>query len=424
MKSWDLPAAAVSTPSASGSGSGAKPRKPVGYYSSLRGGLHSGSGDAGATEGVQLSMVEFLLDIEAHMIAAMAPISAYLRQITPIPMEVATYDEFGHPLFPLGSRVFYISEHTGCLMEGIVHRLHPSGDLFDVVLMDDMVERNVHADQVRFTAAPIVQYQSVSDLAKHSIEDLSTTATFFHGHAELGNALSTAHLLRSLQLATSAVTGSRMQNQQLYPQAGQDLVVLAGQLAWLVVSNIAHHALVPMGREVSMIHQLNDLKRAIRPRDAAHKEGGAAAGSTSPFLTYLDPRDRGHVTPMSGVSTTPAASAASSYLKWMHTPEWSHYVTFIDKWCEEIFYMLGRGATLVTAEEEEEEESPSARIRKKRYLFLAFCLFVNLSICSHDVLLFIVFATESDCARVSSGCRVRRKFSLIVFIVSVDFLLV
>ena len=30
--------------------------------------------------------------------------------------------------------------------------------------------------------------------------------------------------------------------------------------------------------------------------------------------------------------------------------------------------MLGRGATLVTAEEEVEEESPSARIRKKRYL--------------------------------------------------------
>ncbi len=116
-----------------------------------------------------------------------------------------------------------------------------------------------------------------------------------------------------------------------------------------------------------MIHQLNDLKRAIRPRDAAHNYSASSTGSTSPFLSYLDQRDRGHVTPLGGLSSSSSSGATTSaHLKWMHTAEWSSYVTFLDKWCEEIFYMLGRGATLVTAEEEEEEESPSARIRKKR----------------------------------------------------------
>ena len=365
MKSGEAPASA-----AANSASALKSRKPIGYYSSLRG-EHSTSGPS-VGENVQHSMVEFLLDIEAHMIAAMAPLAAYVRQITPIPMEVSRFDEFGHPLFALGQRVFYISDqtNTGAVLEGFVLRLHPTGDRFDVVLLDDLVECDVYASQVRFTAAPIVQYQSISDLARHSIEELTTTAMFYHGHAELTNALSTAHLLRSLQLATSAVTNSRMQNQHLYPQAGQDLSVLAGQLAWLVVSNIAHHALAPMGREISMIHQLNDLKRAIRPRDAAHNYSASSTGSTSPFLSYLDQRDRGHVTPLGGLSSSSrdgaSGAATSAHLKWMHTPEWSSYVTFLDKWCEEIFYMLGRGATLVTAEEEEEEESPSARIRKKR----------------------------------------------------------
>jgi hypothetical protein len=249
--------------------------------------------------------------------------------------------------------------------------------------MDDMVECEVHASQVKYTSAPIIQFQSLSDLAKHSVDDSSTTVTLYHGHPEVSNALSTSHLLRSLQLATSAVTGSRMQNQQLYPQAGQDLSALAGQLAWLVVSNIAHHALAPMGKEISMIHQLNDLKRAIRPRDNAHGSGlsSVSGGSTSPFVSYLDQRDRGHATPVGG-ALTPTSSLmgggnVSAYLKWMHTPEWTSYVVFLDKWCEEIFYILGRGTTLVTAEEEV-EESPSARIRKKRSVFICiwFCFSV------------------------------------------------
>jgi hypothetical protein len=360
-----------------------KARKPVGYYSSLHAHHHgaggaggvAGSSGADVAEGLQDSMLEFLLDVEAHMIAVMAPLATLLRQVTPIPLEVANFDEFGRPLYPVGQRVFYLSERAGgVLLEGVVARLN-GADTFSVVLLDGMIENSVHASQVRFTSAPLVQYQSLSDLAKHAVEDSSTTVTLYHGRTEVGNTLSTAHLLRSLQLATSAVTGSRMHNLPLYPQAGQDLSILAGQLAWLVVSNIAHHALAPMGREISMIHQLNDLKRAIRPRERS--EGGlhSMSGSTSPFVSYLDhrrDRSQGHATPTGG-TLTPTSSlgsqGSSGFLKWMHAPEWTSYVTFLDKWCEEVFYILGRGATLVTAEEEE-EESPAARIRKKRFALL------------------------------------------------------
>lgn len=344
-----------------------KPRKPMGYYSNLHGG--SGSGNE-AAEGLQDAMVEFLLDVEAHVIAVMAPLTAYVRHITPIPLEVSQFDDRDRPLYPVGQRVFYLSDRAGgVLLEGVVARLH-APDRFDVVLLDDMVENDVYASQVKFTSAPIVQFQSLSDLAKHSVDDTSTIVTLYHGHAEASNALSTAHLLRSLQLATSAVTGSRMLSQQLYPQAGQDLSVLAGQLAWLVVSNIAHHALAPMGRETSMIHQLNDLKRAIRPRDSSSHSGlGSASGSTSPFVSYLDHRDRGHATPLAGGTLTPSGSitgaANTGFLKWVHTSEWMAYVAFIDKWCEEIYFILGRGTALVSADEEE-EESPAARIRRKR----------------------------------------------------------
>lgn len=352
-----------------------------------------GGSDSSGNEGILNTLVEFLLDIEAHMIAVMTPLATYIRQITPIPFEVSNYDEYGHPLFPLGNRVFYVSDRSeGALVEGFVYKLHNGGELFDVMLLDDLIEPAVHTTQVRYTAAPIVQYQSLSDLAKHSVDDNTVTIAYRHGHPEVSNWLSTAHLLRSLQLATSAGTGNRMQNQRIYPQAGQDLSVLAGQLAWLVVSNIAHHALAPLGREISMIHQLNDLKRAIRPRD--HSAGGGTSGggssstvsgSTSPFVSYLDhSRDRLPMTPITAGTLTPtssiggssagagvsASTSTSAYLKWMHTAEWSSYVTFLDKWCEEIFYMLGRGATLVTAEQEEVEESPSARIRKKRYVFV------------------------------------------------------
>lgn len=342
--------------------------------------ITTGAGGDGSSEGILNTLVEFLLDIEAHMIAVMTPLATYIRHITPIPFEVSSYDDFGHPLFPLGNRVFYVSDRAeGALMEGFVHKLHSGGERFDVMLLDDLIEPEVHTTQVRYTAAPIVLYQSLSDLAKHSVDDNILTIAYRHGHPEVSNWLSTAHLLRSLQLATSAVTGNRMQNQRIYPQAGQDLSLLAGQLAWLVVSNIAHHALAPMGREISMIHQLNDLKRAIRPRD--HSGGGSSSstvsGSTSPFVSYLDHRDRLPMTPMAGtltptgsINSSSGGASSSAYLKWMHTAEWTSYVTFLDKWCEEIFYMLGRGATLVTAEQEEVEESPSARIRKKRYVYI------------------------------------------------------
>jgi hypothetical protein len=217
-----------------------------------------------------------------------------------------------------------------------------------------------------------------------------------------------------------------MQNQQLYPQAGQDLSALAGQLAWLVVSNIAHHALAPMGKEISMIHQLNDLKRAIRPRDHAHGAGlSTVSGSTSPFVSYLDQRDRGHATPVGGAltptSSFTSAGSTSAYLKWMHTPEWTSYVVFLDKWCEEIFYILGRGTTLATAEEEV-EESPSARIRKKRLVADQVCCLVSLSAtpsfsfsgCFTELTLTLLFficdCAGSDCARGSSGFSRPRRF--------------
>ena len=362
-----------------------KSRKPVGFYSALR--THSmgnNTNNLDTTEGLHDTIIEFLLDIEAHMIAAMTPLSAFLRQITPIPLEVVRFDDYGRPLFPVGNHIFYESEQmNGMLLEGIVSRVYDQGERFDVVLVDDMIERNVYASQVKYTSAPIIQYLSLSDLAKHSVEDHNIVLTSYHGHREVMNSLSTAHLLRSLQLATSVLTNSRLQSQSLYPQAAQDLSVLAGQLAWLVVSNIAHHALAPMGHETSMIHQLNDLKRAIRPRETLqHTISSSAAavvsGSTSPFVSYLDqqssrtPLGTGTLTPTSSFtsagSNTSSGGSSNSSIKWMYTTEWTQYVSFLDKWCEEIFYMLGRGATLETAEEEEEEESPAARIRKKRFV--------------------------------------------------------
>jgi hypothetical protein len=157
-----------------------------------------------------------------------------------------------------------------------------------------------------------------------------------------------------------------------------------------------------------MIHQLNDLKRAIRPRDpgiSGQLHGlGSTSGSLSPFHSYLSGgggtgagtgagvlHSSGLHSPLgagmgAGAGTLggagagaahSAASGAGGVLQWMHAPDWQAYIVFIDKWCEEIFYILGRGATLVTVDDEvvEEEDSPAARKRKKRYVY-CFCVYL------------------------------------------------
>jgi len=152
-----------------------------------------------------------------------------------------------------------------------------------------------------------------------------------------------------------------------------------------------------------MIHQLNDLKRAVRSRETAATMRGvggvgmvAGGGVSSPAVA-----PGGNATPLGMLpSSSPSFSSSSprfgstaaagsgsssssgqqqqqqqqqqqllSLLRWMHTPDWLRYVHWLDKWCEEIFYLLGRAVALVSEEEEEEqplEESPSWRLRKKR----------------------------------------------------------
>ena len=391
-------------------------------------------------------MQAFSRHMEVLLLAALVPIVTCMRQSTPQPMEATHFDELGHAVFMPGSRVFYISAVTGELTEGIIYRMNngsgaSGGDgasatataeaavLFDVVLPDDRVESQVHPAQVRFTSQPLLLYQSTASLSHHDhLPDPSAPAPASvswdaargrrSGSAEdalqaaaLASGMSTAHLMKTLQFCTSTTTWMRLlqpaadlagvvatTTSPIVAGAGEfaldppgaaliasDLEVLAGQLAWLVVANVAHHALAPLGRETSMYHQLLDLRRLLRCKDPAAASGGLLGNSSSLDLCQTlgsIGEAGGASTPTSSLLGTPggvgqqvgAQLGQALQQQWQQGAQWIAYVHWLDKWCEEIFYMLGQRRFFATstaedAEGQDMETEAEARRRRKRCVY-------------------------------------------------------
>lgn len=222
-------------------------------------------------------VIEFLLDIESHMILAITPLVTYLRQISPTGpyLEVSKYHEkSGLPIFTLGTHIFYIitsPEDTMCtlLVEGVIIKIYSNEENFDVLLVgSNLIESNIHCSQVCYTSAPLIQFQSLSELSKREVDE-NMSIIFHHGHIQSYTSIyvSTAHLLRTLQLVTSTIAINRYKESKLLLTIQNNIRLITEQIIWLIVSTIAHHAYAPLGRETSMIHQLNDIKKLIHMKD-------------------------------------------------------------------------------------------------------------------------------------------------------------
>ena len=180
------------------------------------------------------TVIEFLLDIEVHILAVIVPIISFIRHVTPIPLE-ANYN-FGKPVYDVGSTVYYVSDNSNNLEKGFVSKLN-SYNYLDVILPDNSVEKDVNYNNVKYTSAPLFEFKVVSELTKRSLDEDITMNTE-------SCSISTAHLYRSLQLVTSSTTIKRLSTNA---NVAQDLQILASQLTWLIVHNIYHHSYYPNG---------------------------------------------------------------------------------------------------------------------------------------------------------------------------------
>jgi len=333
-----------------------------------------------AFDGDDAMMTDFLFDIECEMIASVVALVTFIRQIIPDPIEHCDQLINGHPFFPIGSKLFYRYDNgqTQCVLEGTVKRINTEQQSYDLVLVNKLVDVNVHYTKVCYTSLPLIQFQPLSELNKHEMDDIDhksikTSSRNYStnnndnddGSADSSSTLfilTTAHLMRTLQLVTSPVAANRIQEAK-YAITAQSAELIAGQLAWIIISAIDHHARAPLDRETSMVNQLDDLVRIMR----ASRDSNTGGVSTAASLSTTAPLKHSYQQLSTDTST--------SRLAWMHNAGWISYTTWIAKRAERIIYSLQMNLGLGLARfDSPDGSSPndqsgsfSDRKRKKRY---------------------------------------------------------
>jgi hypothetical protein len=332
-------------------------------------GTVGGDGGGGVIDGDDMSaMTHFLFAIECEMINSVASLVTFLRQILPDqPIEHCDQLINGHPFFPIGTKLFYRYDNgeMQCVLEGIVKNINPEQQSYDLMLVNKLVDTNVHYSKVCYTSLPLIQFQPLSELNKHDMDEIdhkinraSNSSNNSDGAGGTSFIVTTAHLLRTLQLVTSPVAAYHLQEDN-YAITAQNAELIAGQLVWIIISTIDHHARAPLDRETSMINQLDDLMRIIR----------ANRGSTS---TITSPS---HTAPLKHSYQQLSTDTITNRLAWMQNAGWISFTAWVEKRYERICYSLqmNRGMGLARFDSPDgsspidQTGSFSDRKRKKRY---------------------------------------------------------
>ena len=335
-------------------------------------------GDGGAVvDGDDMTATtHFLFDIECEMINSVASLVTFLRQILPDqPIEHCDQLINGHPFFPIGTKLFYRYDNgeMQCVLEGIVKNINAEQHSYDLMLVNKLVDTNVHYSKVCYTSLPLIQFQPLSDLNKHDMDEIdhkinrasNSSNNNSDGAGGTSFIVTTAHLLRTLQLVTSPVAANRI-HEDKYAITAQNAELIAGQLVWIIISTIDHHARAPLDRETSMINQLDDLIRIMRANRGSIATGSSTITSPSPTVplkhSYLD--------------------TITSRLAWMQNAGWISFTAWVEKRYERICYSLqmNRGMGLARFDSPDgsspidQAGSFSDRKRKKRYSTVQFHL--------------------------------------------------
>ena len=230
----------------------------------------------------------------------------------------------------------------------------------------------MHYSKVCYTSLPLIQFQPLSELNKHDMDEIdhkssraSSSSSSNSGDGTGGTLfiLTTAHLLRTLQLVTSSIAANRIQEEK-YAITAQNAELIAGQLVWIIISTIEHHARAPLDRETSMINQLDDLLRIIKGSRGSSTTGGASTiASPSPTISSKHSYQQ--------LST----DSSTSRLAWMQNTGWINFTVWVEKRYERIYYTLqmNRGVGLARFDSpdgsspNDQAGSFSDRKRKKRY---------------------------------------------------------
>mmetsp|Transcript_14638 Transcript_14638/g.20071 ORF Transcript_14638/g.20071 Transcript_14638/m.20071 type:complete len:341 (-) Transcript_14638:189-1211(-) len=294
--------------------------------------------------------------MEASMVSVLVPMVTFLRQITPDPVDINCILATHSVQYPVGCKVFYLSVCDGGsqIHPGVVVANH--GNYYVDIAQEPnlLLDTHVPIAAIRYTAAPLVSFQSLADLARRSY-DTADRADW---------SLSTAHLLSCLHFTMSLSTAQRL----CIPQRSQDndhvdaagkhvkgpagvelgsvgpaqalsLQLLAGQLSWLIVHNISHHAHAPLGREQSMIHQLRDVSQSLR-RDS--KQQSILSPQHSQSSSHNPKRGNKSDESSSGNTSNAVDNAVGmSGVYWMDGSEWQAFVEWMDRWIEDLIGRLG-----------------------------------------------------------------------------------
>lgn len=290
---------------------------------------------------------ELLVEIESSLIAALVPVATFLRQITPEAIEYSEYNSYGEPVFKVGMRVFYVNSHTRELFEGNISHIS-SNDQLTITLLNGLIDKGVEPTQIKYTTDPLLGFKAMNDIVKKNLDEVDSVPK-----EKSNNYLcETGYLHMLLHTLTSTETLKRL-SVKTNVHVLTDIKLLAGQMSWLMLSNLAHHALAPLGQETPMILQLVELRKLVRFRGPAKT-----------------PRSR-RKTPDSGDRASLLENPTSS-TEWMTSLDWVQYADWIDRSCEEVILYLSGGYHTYQFDRLEDFAMPleniddSTRVRKKR----------------------------------------------------------
>lgn len=115
------------------------------------------------------------------MVSSMVALVAFVRQITPDPVDPAIANENEPTLYPVGSTVFYLSvcDNGSSIHSGIVVKSY--GDQFiDVAQQPShLVEHLVPVSSVKYTAAPLFAFRSAAEISRRPQEYLDAIGARF-----------------------------------------------------------------------------------------------------------------------------------------------------------------------------------------------------------------------------------------------------
>jgi hypothetical protein len=194
-------------------------------------------------------IIKFLIDFEFQIVQTMLPLINFIQQITPNPTrDILKIDlKTNNPVFQIGMTVFYEIENI--LYSGVIIKTNEKKKTFDVVLPNNLYDKNVLFSSVKYTTKPLFDFKSLSDVSKKNLHD-TVQISGFYSHCNnnsdeyFGSSnsvifremqvylCSTALLFRSLQFMLSDLTVHRFKNISEKKNVSQNLQLLAEQLAW------------------------------------------------------------------------------------------------------------------------------------------------------------------------------------------------